>query len=365
LGKNRPPSRLHSVVCGILGGLTAVLLVTRLIAGLLPTSVEQTALDGLDYLPPWWLVGLVVPVGLWCLWVERRGIAALLKVLFLALLGLEDDWRWRGAGIVPIEAPSFTVVALNVRNYVAGHTKVVEGIKSLDPDVALLSENHVDAAGKEELRTAFAPYTFVSGRSGEAAIASRLPILDATEVDFPSRAPTLRRPNRLEEQVHHPHRSFMHVRVDIYGSPVNVLSIRLIAGRPASNALADQLAWGRYLHTTQREEVRFLFDYLSRLRGPVVLGGDFNAPPSSRLIREISAFATDAYLASHRVGLPTFPAKFPAMRLDYLFSMNGVVPADASRPDLRVSDHYPILARFYVPANEEPGLTPWEAPSGS
>jgi endonuclease/exonuclease/phosphatase (EEP) superfamily protein YafD len=269
-------------------------------------------------------------------------------VLFLVLLGLDDDWRWQGSAIVPSESQSFTVLALNVSHYGAGRAEVVQGIKSLDPDVVLLSENRFGAAGVGELQAAFAPYTFVSGRSDETAIASRLPILDATQVDLPSKEPFRRRPNRLEERVDHPNRSFMLARVDLHGTTVNVISIRFIGGRARSSALADELEWERYLLTTQRDELRFLLDYVSRLEGPIVFGGDLNAPPSARPIRELEAVASDAYLVTHWVGLPTFPAKFPLMRLDYLFSMNGVVATDTVRPDLRVSDHYPILARFAV-----------------
>jgi endonuclease/exonuclease/phosphatase (EEP) superfamily protein YafD len=235
-----------------------------------------------------------------------------------------------------------------VRYYRAGRAKVAQSIESLDPDVVLLSENRLGAAGLTELRADFPSYTFVSGRSDETAIASRLPILDAREVELPTKAPSLHRRNRPEDQVGHPHRSFMHARVDFHGTPVNVISIRFIGGRAASDALADRLAWGHYLLDTQRDELRFFLDYVSRLKGAIVFGGDFNAPPTAQLIRKLDGVASDAYLATHWVGLPTFPAKFPIMRLDYLFSMHGVVATDAERPELRVSDHDPILARFAV-----------------
>jgi endonuclease/exonuclease/phosphatase (EEP) superfamily protein YafD len=225
---------------------------------------------------------------------------------------------------------------------------VIRGIKSLNPDLVLLSENRLDAGGVEALQATFAPYALVSGRPDETAIASRLPVLQATEVELPSRAPHLNHPNRLEEQADRPRRSFLHARVDLDGTPLHVISIRLIAGRPASGALSDQMRWGRYLLDTRRDELRFLLDYISRLKGGVVLGGDLNAPPTAGIIRQLSTVAADAYLAHHWVGLPTFPTKFPIVRLDYLFSMNGVVATEAARPELRVSDHYPILARFTV-----------------
>ncbi len=338
-----------SFVGAILGGLTVVVLIARLLAGV-DGLLEQTALDGLDYLPPWWLASLVVPVVLLCLWVGRRGTAALLAALFIVLLGAEDDWHWQWhrTGLVSAEEPAFTVLALNVRYYRAGRAEVVEGIKSLNPDVVLLSEDRLGGGGREELQRAFAPYTFYSGRSDEAAIASRLPILDVEEVDLPTRAPTLHRPNRLEEQIDHPPRSFMHARLDLNGIPVNIISVRFIGGRPASDALRDQLEWGRYLLGAQSDELHFLLDYVSRLKGGVILGGDLNALPTARIIRQLDTVASDAYLANHWVGMPTFPTKLPVERLDYLFSMNGVLATDAERPDLRVSDHYPVFARFVL-----------------
>ncbi len=334
---------LSCVGCSV-GGFIAFVLFTRLVAGLHGFA----PLEGLDYVEPWWLAVFVLPLGLFCLFVGSRRTGALLVALLLVLLGAEDDWRWHGRTEIPRETPSFSVLALNVRYYRAGRAEVVQGIKSLDPDIVLLSENRVDASGVNDLKAAFAPYDLVAGRSDETGIASRLPILNATEVDLPSKAPSLHRPNRVEEQVDHPPRSFMHAQVDVHGTTVNVIAIRFIAGRPASHALTDEIAWGRYLLDAQQDEVRFLLDYISRLKGAVVFGGDLNAPPTAPLIHELDSIASDAYLANHWVGLPTFPTKFPVMRLDYLFSMNGVVATGAERPDLRVSDHYPILARFSV-----------------
>jgi endonuclease/exonuclease/phosphatase (EEP) superfamily protein YafD len=343
----RSARRWLSFLGSILGGLTVAVLVARFVVGV-DGLVEQTELDGLDYLAPWWLAALVLPVGLLCLWAGRRWSGAILLVLFFALLGLDDDWRWHGGGSIPLQSRSLTVLTFNVSHYEAGVAKVVRGIKSLNPDVVLLSENCLGAGSVDELRAAFAPYTLVLGRTDDMAVASRLPILNATEVDLPSKEPSRRCSKRLEGRVDHPNRSFLHVRVNLHGTIVNVISVRFIGGRAPSRALSDELAWGRYLLTTQRDELRFLLDYVSCLKGPVVFGGDLNATPTARLIRGLETSASDAYLTNHWVGLPTFPAKFPIERLDYLFSMNGVVATYAVRPDLRVSDHYPVLARFAV-----------------
>src|SRR5207237_1408189 len=151
------------------------------------------------------------------LWLSagRRKPTVLLVALFVALLGFEDDWSFQRSSDRSSDPPSMAVLALNVRHYRAGRLQVAEAIKSMDPDVVLITENHfADRDALEEFESALAPYAFRYGRSDEAAIASRLPIVEATEVDLPTRAPTLHHPNRVEDQPSHPHRSFMHARVD-------------------------------------------------------------------------------------------------------------------------------------------------------
>ena len=353
VGTYRPLNRWLSRLGIFLGGLCVVVLLARLVAGV-DGLAQWTGLDGLDYLAPWWFAVLALPAGLLCLWVGRRWTGTTIVLLLIALLALEGDWRWQRGVVAPLDSPSLVVLALNASHYEAGLDRVVNGIKSMNPDVVLLSENCRNAGSVEQLRTAFAPYTVAVSRSRDMAIASRLPVLSATEVELPSKEPFRRCSGRLKDGVDHPNRSFMHLRVNLHGTTVNLISVRFIAGHGPSTGLADELEWGRYLLTTQNAEARFLREYVSRLKGPVIFGGDLNATPTSRLIRGLGAFATDAYLTNHWVGLPTFPTTFPIQRLDYLFAGDGVVATHAERPDLLISDHYPIMARFAVRQDSKP-----------
>ncbi len=352
-GTYRPLNRWLSRLGIFFGGLCVVVLLARLAAGV-DGLAQLTGLDGLDYLAPWWFAVLALPASLLCLWVGRKWTGTTIVLLLLALLALEDDWRWHRGLVAPLESPSLVVLALNASHYEAGLDRVVSSIKSLNPDVVLLSENCPHGGSVEQLRTAFAPYTVAWSRSGNMAIASRLPVLSATEVELPSRDTSRLCSQRLKDGVDHPNRSFMHLRVDLHGTIVNLISVRFIAGRAPSTGLADELEWGRYLLTAQNDEARFLRDYVSRLKGPFVFGGDLNAPPTSRLVRGLQAFATDAYLSNHWVGLPTFPTTFPFQRLDYLFAGHGIGATHAERPDLLISDHYPIMARFAVRRDSKP-----------
>ena len=98
----------------------------------------------------------------------------------------------------------------------------------------------------------------------------------------------------------------------------------------------------------QTAESEFFARYLSELRGPVIFGGDLNACPESRTVTRLRAIATDAYMANNFFGDFTFRVESPTMRIDYLFCMNGVASRTASRPQVVVSDHYPVLATFVL-----------------
>ena len=347
------PVRIVRGASLVAAGLVMMVLLVRLVAGtwLVP---EGAFLDGVDYLAPWSLVVLVVPVALACSALRQWRVALVLAATFLALMVLEEDFSFRPRNVSALQgAPVIKVATMNVQYYRAGREQVAEAVKSFDADVVLLSENDVPPEEVPELEALFAPLHFHSGRPQETAIVSRRPVRAVQEVELPSFQASLFLRNRLEDQTSHPHRSFLHAQIDVDGVLVHVISIRFIAGRPPSRSMVDQLAWGRYLVRTHHEEARFFLDYLSRLQGPIVFGGDLNAPPSARLIQRLNRVADDAYLATHWWGRPTFEVKRPLMRLDYLFGMQGAVPLESGRLLYSVSDHYPVWARFAISSPDE------------
>lgn len=82
-------------------------------------------------------------------------------------------------------------------------------------------------------------------------------------------------------------------------------------------------------------------------RNPVVLVGDFNAPPRSRSYRRLTARLHDAQRSQRGRGKPTFPARFPALRIDYAFvgPAINVRRVDTVRTPLArvASDHLPLV----------------------
>lgn len=88
---------------------------------------------------------------------------------------------------------------------------------------------------------------------------------------------------------------------------------------------------------------------------PIIVAGDLNARPDSRVIRETTAFLTDSFDVVIGADCHTFPADHPTRRIDYLLSNNAndlrcvehrVIPEGVA------SDHRPVLAAFRCAVGE-------------
>ncbi len=266
------------------------------------------------------------------------------SVIFLFLLCIRETSRRTNA------VKKIRVAALNVQYYDHGVIEVMNGILSLGADVALLSENDLPDTLISLVQRKIAPMRLYMGHRNGPAILSRYPVVDFKEIELPSHEASLSGSNDINDLSRQPHRSFVHAVLNVDGTYIHVISIRLIAGRPKNNTIEENFRWGKYLLTTQMQEVDAFTSYLSGLHGPIIFGGDLNAPPSSKPMRKIQRMATDAYMESHIWGDYTFRTDSPRMRLDYLFCMNQVIPDQAKRPHLMVSDHFPVVADFWIPA---------------
>ena len=83
---------------------------------------------------------------------------------------------------------------------------------------------------------------------------------------------------------------------------------------------------------------------------PLVLLGDFNAVPRSVPYRRFAERLQDVQLAGGRQSrpLPTFPARFPLLRIDHIFVDDSIEVVNAgvhnSRLARTASDHLPLFA---------------------
>lgn len=311
---------------------------------------------GVSYLPPIWLLTPAIISSLSLYFLKKRYMGVGLIVIYTLYFLLMGDYSFsflkaksnNEDGVRPL-----SVLALNVQYYSKGAETVFNYIDSVDADVVLLSENTLDEDSIYSFKNITKKYKLSIGKKDETAILSKYPMIFKQNVDLPTKQASLSGSNIIANLYKNPHRSFSHIKINYSETEVNIISIRLIAGRPQSNSLKDQIAWGNYLARKHLEEVDFFINYLEQLDGPVIFGGDFNIPPNSMPLKNIYKIANDAAYTQHFIPCPTFRAEFPLLRIDYLFFRNGVKPVYYRRLQGIVSDHLPIYGEFVLNNNTE------------
>lgn len=144
-------------------------------------------------------------------------------------------------------------------------------------------------------------------------------------------------------------RGALWVEVEVAGRPVQVLNAHF-----------------GLLPRERLDQARALLgpDWLGhpQCRGPAVLLGDFNARPASAAYRLLAAHLRDAQRADRRPPAPTFPSRWPLLRIDHVFvrgelEVTGceVVSGRAAR---MASDHLPLVADLRLPAASAPARAP-------
>jgi endonuclease/exonuclease/phosphatase family metal-dependent hydrolase len=104
---------------------------------------------------------------------------------------------------------------------------------------------------------------------------------------------------------------------------------------------------------SEREHhARDLTDTLGGVDGPLILGLDLNEGPDSPAARWIGERLFDAAIEAAEGSRRTFPARGPAVRIDYLFVNQLVsvarcwVPATPAAAE--ASDHRPVMAEVEI-----------------
>jgi endonuclease/exonuclease/phosphatase family metal-dependent hydrolase len=98
-------------------------------------------------------------------------------------------------------------------------------------------------------------------------------------------------------------------------------------------------------------QLRYLHDLIRKSTKPVIVAGDFNTFWGTH---ELYLFMQASHLRSANAnGLPTFPARQPRVELDFVLVSEGIELHDFRIPDVRLSDHRPLICDFTV----TPGAT--------
>ena len=93
-------------------------------------------------------------------------------------------------------------------------------------------------------------------------------------------------------------------------------------------------------------QLRHLYDLIEKTEKPVIVAGDFNTFWGEN---EIYLFKRAAGLTSANVeSVPTYPSRAPRKELDFVLYQEGIEVQKFEVPDVRLSDHLPLICDFEV-----------------
>jgi endonuclease/exonuclease/phosphatase family metal-dependent hydrolase len=93
-------------------------------------------------------------------------------------------------------------------------------------------------------------------------------------------------------------------------------------------------------------QLRHLHDLIEQTEKPVIVAGDFNTFWGEN---EIYLFMRAAGLRSANVdSIPTYPSRSPRKELDFVLFQDGIDVKSFEIPDVRLSDHLPLICEFEV-----------------
>jgi endonuclease/exonuclease/phosphatase (EEP) superfamily protein YafD len=325
---------------------------------------ENALIQSCGYLSFFWVIVSSVIVVLLFLVLRKFRIALTYFTLMVLFTFLLDDFSLK---FIHHKTPeknvaydSLKIGAYNIKYYAYGIEKISKFIKESDFDVMLLSESVLTPEKLEYLRNSLPAYTVLTDNGHDLSILSKYPVMNYKIVELPTYLASLSGSNDIEKlKVNGIHRSFVHAVINVNGTDVNVLSLRLIAGRPKDKSLRECIRWGKYLVNAQAEELSVFISYIQALKGPLIFGGDLNVQPNTKIIHRIKNYAVDTYLDEHLMGLYTFKVSFPTMRIDYLFHSKDIISKKSEVVKFipPLSDHFPLRAEFFIPRNISEGLS--------
>jgi endonuclease/exonuclease/phosphatase family metal-dependent hydrolase len=216
--------------------------------------------------------------------------------------------------------------------------RIADALAPFDPDVVALQELDVARmrsrredqprliARRLRMEAHFAPAFVVEDEAYGNAILSRHPMRVVRAGSLPG--------FRRREP-----RGALCVEIDAGGQPLHVVTTHLGLGSRERLAQVDALLGKEWLDG----------EHLGR---PVVVCGDLNATPISRVYRRLSFFLRDVQRHAQRTPRPTFPSFLPVLRIDHIFVSDGVAVSTVEvlrTPTTQVaSDHLPLMATLEI-----------------
>ena len=94
----------------------------------------------------------------------------------------------------------------------------------------------------------------------------------------------------------------------------------------------------------RQQQLEHLHRIVSTSKKPVIVAGDFNTFSGDREIKLFLAAAN--MINANQAGLASYPSHAPKKNLDFIFHSPELTVSNFSIPDIRLSDHAPLICDF-------------------
>ena len=273
-------------------------------------------------------------------------LAALAATGYVAL----RDLAWRPQ--LPPETAQLSLVSYNVATFDYNPDNIEEVARLLaevQPDVIALQEfrNQELANGRkaldflaERLGMPHASFIHLPIHIHGTATFSRFPIIGVDTLFLPRREIN----------------SGILLTLDSPAGPIGVANMHLSSFNLGRILAADSTWQGRAWQfrrnairvlQLQQEKVDLVMTKTAGFPHPLILAGDLNATPHSRITRPFFARFRDSFASRGRGWGWSFPVWGPTgIRIDYQFYSAGLEPIAHQVIRSDISDHYPLLVRY-------------------
>jgi endonuclease/exonuclease/phosphatase family metal-dependent hydrolase len=213
-------------------------------------------------------------------------------------------------------------------------TRIISFLRELEPDlVGLIEVDHGSyrSGGENQIElmaTALGHYHSHAIKYGERSLWRHLPVVKQQGNAFLTR-------NRIRNETFHFFKQGMkRLVIELELEHLVIYLVHLAIGA-----------------RTRHLQLNALYDLVKKTDRPCLVAGDFNMLWGER---EIDLFLAATGLQNANIqGLPTFPSKMPQRHLDFILHSKEIIVRNFQVPQVRFSDHLPVVIDFDVEVAQE------------
>lgn len=209
--------------------------------------------------------------------------------------------------------------------------QIVSFIRSVEPDVIALVE--VDSGSYRSRKSCqvqaiakeLGHFHVVETKYGNGSMANRIPVLNKQGNGLLSKEPI------ISQQFHYFEEGVKRLVIEVELEEVSIFIVHLSL---------------KFKH--RQQQLEHLFRIVSHGNKPVIVAGDFNTFGGGR---EVQLFlAATGLVDANLAGLPSHPSHAPKRNLDFILHSPELLVSNFSIPDIRLSDHAPLICDFHFSA---------------